>query len=326
MSQRPLISVVVPVYNGERFLAETVISALAQSFGDYEIIVVDDGSQDSTPRLISDFMRRDVRVRGIAQANSGVAAARNRGIAEAKGEFIAPLDADDLWKPQKLERQLLAFERGGKDVHLVYTWSERIDEESAIIEGRAMCHTEEGRVLQDSVLYNLVGHASGALIRRDSVIAAGGYDEALRAQKAQGCEDKKLYIGVAERGEFRSVRDTLVGYRRAANAMSRNVPQMRRSHDLVMEWARARYPSMPSWVFIRAKSLLELWFCAESDRGLLDSSVRQNMWDAAWRDPQLMTSRWFLGQSAYAVREAWSEFNRRPIAAPTGPRFLPAKS
>jgi glycosyltransferase involved in cell wall biosynthesis len=323
MSPHPLISIIVPVYNGERFLTETLVSALAQTFGSFEIIIVDDGSKDASSRLIEEFVRRDSRIRGVRQTNAGVAAARNRGIAEAKGEFIAPLDADDLWRPEKLERQIQAFERGGPSVDLVYTWSERIDETGAIIEGRAMRHTEEGQVLRESILYNLVAHASGALMRRDAVLKAGGYDESLRAQRAQGCEDKKLYIGLAENGAFASVKEDLVGYRRTDGAMSRNVPEMRRSHDLVMNWARARHPELPQSLFVRAKSLLELWFCAESDRGLLDPVVRKDI-RAAWqRDPKLILTRWFLGQASFAVREAWQEANRQPVATQTGARFLP---
>ena len=110
MTNLPLISVIVPVHNGERFLSETLVSALSQTFPDFELIIVDDGSSDRSPRLIEDFLARDARVRAARQLNSGVAAARNRGIAEARGEFIATLDADDLWRPQKLEKQVLAFE------------------------------------------------------------------------------------------------------------------------------------------------------------------------------------------------------------------------
>lgn len=104
MPMSPRVSVVVPCFNYGRFVAEAVASILAQSFRDFEVIVVDDGSTDDTP----DVLRRitDPRVRVLRQANQGCAAARNAGRALARGEFLAFLDADDLWRPTYLERQM----------------------------------------------------------------------------------------------------------------------------------------------------------------------------------------------------------------------------
>jgi glycosyltransferase involved in cell wall biosynthesis len=103
---RPLISCIVPVYNGERYLAEALDSILAQSYRPLEILVVDDGSTDRTPAVIASY---GSAVRALRQANLGHAAARNRGIAAAEGAFLAFLDADDRWHPAKLERQMARF-------------------------------------------------------------------------------------------------------------------------------------------------------------------------------------------------------------------------
>ena len=103
----PLVSCIVPVYNGERFLADAVTSILNQSYARVEAIVVDDGSTDTTPEVIAGF---GSQLRAIRQANAGPGAARNRGIAIAKGTFLAFLDADDIWYPDKLARQMGRFQ------------------------------------------------------------------------------------------------------------------------------------------------------------------------------------------------------------------------
>lgn len=103
MTESPLITCIVPVYNGERFVAETIESMLAQTYRPIEVIVVNDGSTDSTPDVLGQFADR---INVINQENAGQAAARNRGIEAANGDFIAFLDADDLWLPEKLEVQM----------------------------------------------------------------------------------------------------------------------------------------------------------------------------------------------------------------------------
>ena len=100
-----LISVVVPVYNAQRTLDETLLSIRSQSYRNIEVLVIDDGSIDISAAIAARHARIDGRIRLIRQANAGVAAARNRGIAEAKGDLIAPIDADDLWTAEKLEKQ-----------------------------------------------------------------------------------------------------------------------------------------------------------------------------------------------------------------------------
>ena len=102
----PLVSVIVPAYNAGPFLAATLESVLDQTHRAFEVLVVDDGSTDETATIAAAYAVRDSRIRPLTQANAGVAAARNRGIAEARGEFIAPIDADDIWFPEFLEQVL----------------------------------------------------------------------------------------------------------------------------------------------------------------------------------------------------------------------------
>ena len=104
-----MISIVIPLYNKEHFIASTLRSVLAQSYGDFEVVIVDDGSTDNSLAIINNF--NDSRIRIISQANKGVSAARNRGIAEATGEYIALLDADDEWKPDFLQTLIYLTEK-----------------------------------------------------------------------------------------------------------------------------------------------------------------------------------------------------------------------
>src|SRR5258705_7642709 len=107
---RPLVSVIVPSYYASRYISETLESFLSQTYRNFEVIVIDDGSKDNTPDIVADYARRDSRIRQVNQPNAGVGAARNRGLEEASGAFIAPLDADDVWYPQKLEKQVASLE------------------------------------------------------------------------------------------------------------------------------------------------------------------------------------------------------------------------
>src|SRR5262245_55521841 len=134
MGPNPKVSVLLPVYNAERYLAETLDSALAQTHPNLEVIVIDDGSVDRSRAIAEARAERDPRVRVITKTNGGVAAARNRAIAEASGDLIAPLDADDLWSATKIERQVKRMRDGGDAVGLVYSWWAWMDERGRVLD------------------------------------------------------------------------------------------------------------------------------------------------------------------------------------------------
>ena len=124
-----LISIIVPVYNVENFIEETMDSVLAQTYADWELLLVEDCSNDNTVTLIRQYMERtgDSRIRLLRQpANMGAARARNRGLREAEGRYVSYLDADDLWVPQKLERELAFMKE--KDAAFAFTGYEFADE------------------------------------------------------------------------------------------------------------------------------------------------------------------------------------------------------
>src|SRR5262245_28337071 len=118
----PLVSVVIPAYNAEAYIATSLRSVTAQTYRNLEIIVVDDGSRDATATIVRSLAADDPRIKLQQQQNAGVAAARNRGIEASSGDLVAPLDADDLWQPSKIERQVAVMQRGSPKVGLVYAW------------------------------------------------------------------------------------------------------------------------------------------------------------------------------------------------------------
>ncbi|SEP49523.1 Glycosyl transferase family 2 [Rhodospirillales bacterium URHD0017] len=238
-----LISVVVPVRNGESVIARTLQSVLNQSHRNIEVFVVDDGSTDSTLAIVKELAAHDSRVCFCSGPQAGVAAARNCGIGQARGEFIAPLDADDLWHKDKLLLQLNALRNAGKQTGVAYCWSVTIDGMDNITTDKLRDNVHlEGNVLPAMLERNFLGNASTPLIRRACLDLVGGYDTSLYLQGTQGAEDWKLYLALAEICEYALVRRCMVGYRKSQNSMSSNFIAMQRSMELVRQWARRRWP------------------------------------------------------------------------------------
>jgi glycosyltransferase involved in cell wall biosynthesis len=240
-----LVSVIVPAFNAANTMRETVVSALNQTYRNIEVIIVDDGSTDQTKLLASAIIESDPRVRYIYKQNSGVASARNRGIAEAQGDFIATLDADDLWYPTKLARQIERFETSGKETALVYAWCCWIDDRGNVT-GSAPPNRLEGSIFPQMCWGNVVVSGSNALIRREALVAAGGFDESLRSRGGQGCEDWKLYLQIANRHEIAVVPEYLIGYRVTPGSMSDDFGQMMRSRRLVEAEFVSEHPELAS--------------------------------------------------------------------------------
>ena len=219
-------------------------SVLRQTYQPIEVVVVDDGSTDQTPTIIEAAAARDNRIRSFRTQNSGVAAARNVAIREARGGLIAPLDADDLWHPEKIARQAEVMRNSSARVGLVYCWSLDIDENDRIIPPiRDKCMAEGNVIEELAAKNNFLENGSVPLIRRSYLDAIGGYE--LRPTYT-GSEDWKLYFTLAEICEFAVVPSHLVGYRRLSTGMSRNVAAMERSIDEVEEWILQRSPNLPA--------------------------------------------------------------------------------
>jgi glycosyltransferase involved in cell wall biosynthesis len=251
LDSSPLVSVIVPAYNAERYVARALGSAVMQTYRNLEILVVDDGSTDRTPQIVAAMARRYPFIRPMRQRNAGVARARNLAIAEAKGVFVAPLDADDIWHPAKIEEQVAAMLKAPPRVGLVYCWSVSIDEHDRIRRfppPNIKIPDPDGNVLGALFVSNFLGNGSSPLIRRELLDRVGGYDPTLRENGGDGCEDWKLYIALAEICDFVAIRKTLVGYREIdrKKSMSGDVSQMARAKDLIGDWISGRVPLIPA--------------------------------------------------------------------------------
>lgn len=213
----PKVSVVIPTYNSIAYLPTTVQSVLQQTFTDWELIIVNDGSTDQTVEWVKTVA--DPRVRLISQANAGVAEARNTGLHHAQGEYIAFLDADDVWEPTKLEKQVPLLDRDPQ-VGLVDTAAQWIDHHDYLLDH---CHppTISGNVWPWILEANTLSCGSTALVRRVCFEALGGFDQAVSP-----AEDWDMWIRIATCYRFAAVDEILVYYRQHPASASRNYTLM----------------------------------------------------------------------------------------------------
>jgi glycosyltransferase involved in cell wall biosynthesis len=209
------VSVVLPVRDGERFLAEALESILRQTYADLEVVVVDDGSTDGTADVLAGF--RDERLRVVRQEPAGLVAALQRGVAEARAPLIARMDADDVSEPERLERQVELLGRRPR-VGMVATWVAVIDEEGRELrrEVQPSAHEDLARRL---LLRNPFQHGS-VLLRRDALEAVGGY----RADYGAN-EDYDLWRRLTRSWELACVPEVLYRYRVHAGAVTQTDPE-----------------------------------------------------------------------------------------------------
>jgi len=205
----PAVSVIIPAYNSERYIQETLDSVLAQTWKDLEVVVVDDGSTDSTCEIVRACGEP---VRLVEQANAGPSPARNHGIREARGEFVAFVDSDDLWTPDKLERQMALFDGEGK-VGLVYCRGQRIDGE-----GNRLPTTPMEKPVGDvflPLLYRNHCPTSGVVVRKACLDRCGVFPEDM-----VWAEDWHLWLRIARHYAFQAVQEPLVLHRMHGSALT----------------------------------------------------------------------------------------------------------
>lgn len=248
MRPENLISVIVPAHNVGRFIARTLCSVLNQTHSALEVIVVDDGSTDETAAVAEHIAGRDRRLRVIRTERHGVSAARNRAIAEARGNLVAPIDADDIWHAEKLARQLAVMQASGPKIGVVYCWSAGIDESDRVILPAWNNSTATGDVLRDIVISGIAGNGSTPLIRKTCIDVVGGYDTGLHL-----CEDWKLYTALAGICEFAVVPEYLTGYRFRDESASMDVDAMETAIAQVTAWIERTWPNLPRSVLLQRR-------------------------------------------------------------------------
>jgi len=203
--ERPIVSVIIPTYNRAHLVGRAIRSVLNQTYQDFEIIVVDDGSTDNTEEVVKSF--NDPRIRYIRhEKNRGGSAARNTGIRAARGEYIAFLDSDDEWLPKKLEKQLQKFSQVGKQVAAIYVateWRESQGEKTVRVFVPRF-RGFRGRIFEYLLMKNVVGSCTHVMVRKACLEEVGLFDERLPAR-----QDIDLWIRLAKKYEFDFIPEVL---------------------------------------------------------------------------------------------------------------------
>ncbi len=201
LSKKPAVSVIVPTYNRANLLPRAIKSVLNQTFTNFELIIVDDGSTDNTLEIVRHFNNR--RIRCISHDHTkGGSAARNTGINASRSEYVAFLDSDDEWLPAKLNKQLNLYETSSEKVGLVYTWLVHVFDDGRISHSTSRY---KGRIYKELLLKNVVGSASSAIIRRKVLSYVKGFDESLPAR-----QDMDLWLRISEHFDVDVVPEVLV--------------------------------------------------------------------------------------------------------------------
>ena len=261
----PAVSVIVPAYNAAATILETLRSVSAQTFERIEIIVVEDGSTDDTAEIVERYARTEPRLRLIRQANAGVAAARNVAIEQAAARYIAPIDADDLWHPTRLEKHLAALEQNS-NAGFVYSPFRTLDAYGRVI-GSHPLFGFEGHVFHRQLFFNMIGNGSGIMFRKDAALRVGGYDNALREARLDGSEDWLLQMRLSLICEAALVPEYLVGYRKAPGAMSADPRRIWRSQIFAVDRLKPHAPPEAQPRLEAAKLHFQVRAALESLRG-----------------------------------------------------------
>jgi glycosyltransferase involved in cell wall biosynthesis len=264
---KPLVSVVIPIYNRGPKVRSTIDSVLAQTLpsDQYELILIDDGSTDDTFEVLSSTYGDIPNVHLRRQENSGVAVARNRGLASARGEYVAFLDHDDFWLPEKLELQLKAFEASWRIGVVTCLW-QGIDESthgesptpSTQLVDAPNANADSaplpiGRVYDSLVLKNFIVSMSVPMMRTELAREAGGFDP-----DTVPCDDWDLWLRLARQCEFACVPRPLVLYTRHGEQQSNLLDNMREGMQktLIKQWPHLLGRPRKLWFVLSVSSFL----------------------------------------------------------------------
>jgi glycosyltransferase involved in cell wall biosynthesis len=240
MSQIPKVSVVIPAYNVAGYIQEALASLKIQSFDNFEVLIVDDGSTDNTADVAKVFCKQDSRFQLLQKVNGGLSSARNYGIRHARGEYIALLDGDDVYHRDKIGNHVFHLETK-PSVGVVYSASRAIRDD-----GRPTFITVSGKPVHPNILLallckNFIVHGSNAIFRRCLVDEIGEFNEELRSW-----EDVDFWLRVAatQKWHFYREKKILCDYRVRPSGLSFNLVQMRISGEQVIQSAYQRSPQL----------------------------------------------------------------------------------
>ncbi len=275
----PLVSIIVPTYRHRDYVIRTLQSVRAQTFTDYELIVVNDGSPDDTEAVLEPLLRDGTITRYIRQPNAGQGAARNRGIGESRGEFLQILDDDDLIPPDKLAWQVDIL-RSRPEVGVVYGFPQPVDEHGDATPPRDAYNrlpdwpfdAPTGDVYTPMTRRCWLVSPGQALIRR-AVLAGEMFDPAIR-----GCDDWDLWLRIAERWQFHFEKRVALFYRLHRGNASRDTLAMRRNDFLLLKKHLLRNLRVPGRLILIARrygaflSVTPTMMLEQAERDLGDGS------------------------------------------------------
>jgi glycosyltransferase involved in cell wall biosynthesis len=262
----PQVSVIIPTCNRARLLPVAIRSVLAQTFGNFELIIVDDASEDSIDDVVKAF--QDRRVRWIThEERLGGGAARNTGIRNSGGEFVAFLDDDDEWYPQKLARQMALLLRSSPNVGGVYTGYEAIDRETGKLRARQIPRYR-GDLSSELLKTNCIGSTSSVLLRRQCLNDVGMFDESLPS-----FQDYDLWIRISRAYQFDSIAECLLKYYLHSNKIWTNPEAIRAGLDILVEryGASASFRRRCGHYYLSAAAQ----FCESGEGGKARQSLRR---------------------------------------------------
>jgi glycosyltransferase involved in cell wall biosynthesis len=249
----PTISVIIPAYNAEKTILETIESVQQQTFSDFELIVINDGSTDGTLELLHSVI--DERLKIFSYDNGGLCVARNRGLRQATGNFIAFLDADDLWTSDKLELQLAALQQH-PEAGVAYSWTSYIDEQ-----GKTLFVDKpiffKGNVYAQLLVNNFLASGSNPLIWRTAIESVGEFDPAIPP-----CADWDFYLRLSTKWSFFVVPKHQILYRQASGTMSSKIDAMEEKLFIMVEKFFREAP--PKFQSLKGQSWARIYqYCAE---------------------------------------------------------------
>ena len=258
-----VISVITPTYNRARFLPAAVASVLSQTFGDFELIIVDDGSEDNTPDVLKPFLA-DRRVRYVYQENQGQSHARNLALKQATGDFIAFLDSDDVWARDKLEKQLAVLQ-ANPGVDIVHGDEATIDEQGKVISFENM-KRYSGRITRYLLADNSVSITT-ALVRRRCFDEMGGFDTSVGV-----ADDYELWLRFSARYCYQYEPGIVASYRVMADQISSDKRRRYAANERIIQQFLARYgevlsPGERRWGLARFYCRKARYFASAGERG-----------------------------------------------------------
>jgi len=280
------ISVVIPAYNAQHTILETINSVLQQTFSDWELIVINDGSTDKTLEVLETI--KDARLKVYSYENGGLPTARNRGIDLAKGEFISFVDADDLWTPDKLELQLQALEQN-LSAGVAYSWTICMDNNGNSFHP-GVAESFQGNVYANLLVGNFIASGSNVLIRKQAIESVGYFDENLKS-----CEDWDYWLRLATQWDFVVVPKPQIIYRLSPGAMSSKLDVMEKYQTLVLERAFASAPLELQYLKNQGFAYIYLFMTrlclTRSNNQQVIQQAVQKLWKAIRLYPKILLGR-----------------------------------